>query len=52
MSSSERPLAEISAGQWRGGMARDCRHLRMASVPTPQSEAAAAAQSYLAQLQN
>jgi hypothetical protein len=41
MSDKARPVAPITAGQCRAGMARAWRHLRTASVPTPHRAAAA-----------
>ena len=41
ISAKVRPVAVRMAGQCLVGMALDCRHLRMASVPTPQRSAAA-----------
>ncbi len=42
-SASARPVAAITAAQWRDGIDPAWRHLRTASVPTPVSRAAASA---------
>src|SRR5579872_1351815 len=41
ISARVRPVAAMTAAQWRDGMEPDWRHLRTASVPTPVSRAAA-----------